>query len=64
MTKKIALIFFGVSHALPVSKYRTASLLKYCAEKHSNCFFYQFFLNFPHNITIFALRYNKKANIR
>lgn len=27
-------------------------------------FFYQFFLNFPHNITIFALRYNKKANIR
>ena len=32
--------------------------------KHSNCFFSRFFLNFPHNITIFALRCNQKANIR
>lgn len=59
--KKNKLLSFWGSHALTVSKYKPAKVLR---GKTFKLLFYQIFLKFPHNITIFALRYNKKANIR
>lgn len=56
MTLVIKVVFL-----VSVSKYKPAKVLR---GKIFKLLFYQIFLKFPHNITIFALRYNKKANIR
>lgn len=56
MTLVIKVVFL-----VSVSKYKPAKVLR---GKTFKLLFYQIVLKFPHNITIFALRYNKKANIR
>lgn len=64
MTKKNRFnLFWGEprSSSIKIQDSKPAKVLR---GKTFKLLFLPVFLNFPHNITIFALRYNKKANIR